>query len=119
MDKNRAFTNFNKMAEDDYKNSDSAKDLSASFDEEQIKVTCLNEDYEVQELQEFEDASFPREFYEVFDELQYIKPTPIQKYAIPIALDHKDLIGIAKTGSGKTVAFMLPGMQAIIEEKSY
>src|SRR3990167_3338442 len=35
-------------------------------------------------------------------------PTPIQAKAIPIALDGKDLIGIAQTGTGKTLAFGIP-----------
>lgn len=38
----------------------------------------------------------------------YSHPTPIQSQAIPPVLDGKDLLGIAKTGSGKTAAFSLP-----------
>jgi ATP-dependent RNA helicase RhlE len=38
----------------------------------------------------------------------YINPTPIQVQAIPHLLEGKDLLGIAKTGSGKTAAFSLP-----------
>lgn len=38
----------------------------------------------------------------------YINPTPIQVQAIPPLLEGKDLLGIAKTGSGKTAAFSLP-----------
>lgn len=46
--------------------------------------------------------------------LHYDAPTPIQRAAIPLALEHRDLVGIAETGSGKTLAFLLPLLTYIL-----
>eukprot|EP00106_Octopus_bimaculoides_P003129 XP_014770571.1 PREDICTED: probable ATP-dependent RNA helicase DDX46 isoform X3 [Octopus bimaculoides] len=46
----------------------------------------------------------------------YEKPTPIQAQAIPAIMSGRDLIGIAKTGSGKTVAFLLPMFRHIMDQ---
>lgn len=43
-------------------------------------------------------------------------PTPIQRESIPIALQGKDIIGLAETGSGKTAAFALPILQALLDK---
>ena len=44
----------------------------------------------------------------------YIKPTPIQEQAIPVALKGRDVLGLAQTGTGKTAGFMLPILQRLI-----
>jgi len=46
----------------------------------------------------------------------YDLPTPIQTQAIPAALDGRDLIGTAQTGTGKTAAFVLPILHALLFE---
>ena len=43
----------------------------------------------------------------------YKAPTPIQAQAWPVALQGRDLVAIAKTGSGKTCGFLLPGFMMI------
>ncbi len=43
----------------------------------------------------------------------YTTPTPIQEQAIPIILKHKDLLGCAQTGTGKTAAFAIPILQLL------
>ncbi|KAK9845852.1 hypothetical protein WJX81_004205 [Elliptochloris bilobata] len=46
----------------------------------------------------------------------YTKPTPIQAQALPAALSGRDVLGIAKTGSGKTAAFVLPMVVHILDQ---
>ncbi len=43
----------------------------------------------------------------------YTKPTPIQEQAIPVILKHRDLLGCAQTGTGKTAAFAIPILQLL------
>ncbi|XP_046410289.1 ATP-dependent RNA helicase DDX47 [Neodiprion pinetum] len=49
------------------------------------------------------------------EELKWKTPSKIQKEAIPLTLQGKDVIGLAETGSGKTGAFALPILQALLE----
>ncbi|XP_018307300.1 probable ATP-dependent RNA helicase DDX47 [Mycetomoellerius zeteki] len=48
-------------------------------------------------------------------DLKWKEPTRIQQEAIPLTLQGKDVIGLAETGSGKTAAFALPILQALLE----
>ncbi|XP_067220905.1 ATP-dependent RNA helicase DDX42-like, partial [Chanodichthys erythropterus] len=48
---------------------------------------------------------------------EYTQPTPIQCQGVPISLSGRDMIGIAKTGSGKTVAFIWPMLVHIMDQK--
>lgn len=49
------------------------------------------------------------------EQLKWKEPSKIQREAIPLALQGKDIIGLAETGSGKTAAFALPILQALLE----
>ncbi|MCX5749122.1 MAG: DEAD/DEAH box helicase [Candidatus Saganbacteria bacterium] len=53
---------------------------------------------------------------EVLNRLKFTKPTPIQQKAIPIATSGKDIIGIAQTGTGKTLAFGIPLIQRLAQQ---
>ncbi|TPX49814.1 hypothetical protein SeLEV6574_g01255 [Synchytrium endobioticum] len=48
----------------------------------------------------------------------YTEPTGIQRQAVPIALTGRDIIGIAKTGSGKTAAFIWPMLAHIMDQEA-
>jgi ATP-dependent RNA helicase DDX54/DBP10 len=43
----------------------------------------------------------------------YKVPTPIQRRSVPLILDRQDVVGMARTGSGKTAAFVIPMIQAL------
>lgn len=49
---------------------------------------------------------------------KYIKPTPVQRYTIPISLAGRDLMACAQTGSGKTAAFCFPIISGIMRGQS-
>jgi ATP-dependent RNA helicase RhlE len=54
---------------------------------------------------------------EILHKLQFVQPTPIQHQAIPVAIEGKDVIGIAQTGTGKTLAFGIPMIQRLAQHK--
>ncbi|KAM0450346.1 hypothetical protein ACHAPV_004015 [Trichoderma viride] len=54
------------------------------------------------------ESGLPRRLLDIVDQVGYKEPSAIQRAAIPIALQARDLIGVAVTGSGKTAAFLLP-----------
>ena len=53
----------------------------------------------------------------VLDKLNFKVPTPIQQKSIPLAIEGKDMVGIAQTGTGKTLAFVVPMIQAAFRGK--
>lgn len=57
---------------------------------------------------QFRDTPFNDRILQSFQRAGYTEPTPIQAQAWPIALQNKDMICVAKTGSGKTCGFLLP-----------
>src|SRR3989338_165130 len=54
---------------------------------------------------------------QVLERRKYTTPTPIQHQAIPAAMEGKDIIGIAQTGTGKTFAFGIPMLQRLANSK--
>ena len=54
---------------------------------------------------------------EILAQIKFKVPTPIQERAIPLAIQGKDIIGIAQTGTGKTHAFAIPMVQLLAQKK--
>ncbi|XP_061075756.1 probable ATP-dependent RNA helicase DDX23 [Conger conger] len=59
-------------------------------------------------IRNWKEYNLPPHIVEVIDKCGYKDPTPIQRQAIPIGLQNRDIIGVAETGSGKTAAFLIP-----------
>lgn len=56
-------------------------------------------------------------FLDVIDHLKFTTPTPVQRQSIPIGIEGKDIIAIAQTGTGKTLAFGIPMIQRLAQVK--
>jgi ATP-dependent RNA helicase RhlE len=63
--------------------------------------------------QNFSGLGIAPALLETIARLNFKNPTPIQRQAIPVALQGKDLVGVAQTGTGKTMAFGLPIIQRL------
>ena len=61
-------------------------------------------------IKSFEEAQLPQALAANTIRCNYTKPTPVQKYSIPIGLARRDLMACAQTGSGKTAAFCFPSL---------
>jgi ATP-dependent RNA helicase RhlE len=59
----------------------------------------------------FEDLKIIEPILRALKEEEYIEPTTIQEKAIPVILNHQDVLGSAQTGTGKTAAFAIPILQ--------
>ncbi|KAK4049003.1 pre-mRNA processing RNA-helicase [Microbotryomycetes sp. JL201] len=62
-------------------------------------------------------CGLPSSCIDVIKGLNYDKPTAIQSQAIPAIMSGRDIIGVAKTGSGKTIAFLLPMFRHIKDQR--
>jgi ATP-dependent RNA helicase DDX5/DBP2 len=58
----------------------------------------------------FKDIAFPERVQEGFVNKKFSTPTPIQAQGWPMAFSGRDMVGIAQTGSGKTLSFVLPAL---------
>jgi len=69
-------------------------------------------------MSEFDAFNLRPESRAALEEAGYVTPTPIQSKAIPVLLEGRDLIGVAETGTGKTLAYLLPFFEKIKKGES-
>jgi ATP-dependent RNA helicase RhlE len=62
----------------------------------------------------FDDFNLIQPLMRAVREQGFREPTPVQKQAIPAVLQGRDIVGTAQTGTGKTVAYLLPSIQRLI-----
>src|SRR5690606_13449184 len=56
-------------------------------------------------MRSWEESNLPKKLLDIIKQVGYTEPSPIQRAAIPIGLQSRDVIGVAVTGSGKTASF--------------
>jgi ATP-dependent RNA helicase DDX23/PRP28 len=66
-------------------------------------------------MRNWQESGLPKRLLDIVAQVGYDEPSAVQRAAIPIALQARDLIGVAVTGSGKTAAFLLPLLVYISE----
>lgn len=66
-------------------------------------------------MQSFEHLDLPETLYKSLKSIGFTEPTVIQKKAIPILMDGRDLLACSETGSGKTAAYLLPMLKELFE----
>ncbi|KAK4159175.1 P-loop containing nucleoside triphosphate hydrolase protein [Cladorrhinum sp. PSN259] len=67
-------------------------------------------------VQKWSQCGLTRPILDTIETLGYEKPTPIQMQALPVIMSGRDVVGVAKTGSGKTMAFLLPMLRHIKDQ---
>jgi len=66
-------------------------------------------------MRSWTESGLPKRLLDIIDKAGYVDPSAVQRAAIPVAMQSRDLIGVAVTGSGKTAAFVLPLLVYISE----
>ena len=68
-------------------------------------------------VKDFNGLGISKGLLKAIDRLKFTEPTPIQEEAIPAGIEGKDIIAIAQTGTGKTLAFGVPMIQRLAKSK--
>ncbi|KAL5001328.1 ATP-dependent RNA helicase dbp9 [Aspergillus recurvatus] len=95
--------------------------MKRKLDANDVPSAEANEAEEVRNAEkdeDFESLSLDPRLRQALVKEKFSKPTPVQAKAIPLALEGKDILARAKTGSGKTAAYVLPILQTILQKKA-
>jgi ATP-dependent RNA helicase DDX47/RRP3 len=107
-----------KLSHESSESDNSSSTSSKAHDEPQAtsasEVSPDDQEEMKRQAASFQELGVIDSLCEACDALGYKAPTPIQAQSIPLALEGRDLIGLAETGSGKTAAFVLPILQALM-----
>ena len=91
--------------------------VNVEFDPKAIRPQALNIPKNDSQPSSFAEIGVIPELVEACNTLHFQTPTPIQARSISVALQGRDIIGLAETGSGKTAAFALPILQDLISRE--
>ncbi|MEY5040918.1 MAG: hypothetical protein RLZZ414_453, partial [Bacteroidota bacterium] len=59
-------------------------------------------------MESFSNINLSKPLFRAIDEMGFTSPTPIQKEAYSVISSGRDMVGIAQTGTGKTLAYLMP-----------
>lgn len=83
-----------------------------------VRVATPKKEEDYNPTHNFEDFKVTDVLKQNLKNMGFTTPTPVQDQTIPLGLEGRDVIGIANTGTGKTVAFGLPLLNKLIQDKS-
>ena len=99
------------------------KEITKMTDKEVAEFRKINGEIKVRGLKcpkpihNWYQCGLPDGCIEVIEKKNFIKPFPIQCQSIPAIMSGRDVIGIAETGSGKTMAYVLPMVRHIRDQR--
>lgn len=83
-----------------------------------VKAATVSEETAYEPLHTFDDFKTHELIKSNIAEKGFVAPSPIQDQAIPLGLEGRDVIGIANTGTGKTIAFAIPLLNRLIQDET-
>ncbi|XP_050425962.1 ATP-dependent RNA helicase vasa-like isoform X2 [Adelges cooleyi] len=91
-------------------------DVGTNFDKYQNIDVKVSGDSVPKHIENFKSSGLREVLIDNLTACNYTTPTPIQKYALPIIMNGRDMMASAQTGSGKTAAFVLPILHTLLSE---